>query len=200
MVGSFVIKCLCMENELVLLFYYLQQKAIFSKSWGGPEKDLFFGFFGFLFFWFFSSLLVSRWWWGVSSFFFLLLLFFLLLSLFFLLFSSFFFPLNGRSSSNPAIHRFRQAVTSSSFSSPSASPSASYPSPEYHRVSFPGTHHRYPSLVLPQGVLPTRVPGPAQRAARIVFRTHVPPDTLTAPGGIATFDASDGMVHVIFIT
>ena len=39
-----------MENELVLLFYYLQQKAIFSKSWGGPEKDLFLGFLVFFIF------------------------------------------------------------------------------------------------------------------------------------------------------
>ena len=40
-------------------FIDLQQKAIFSKSWGGPEKDRFFGFFGFfIFFGFFQSLFV----------------------------------------------------------------------------------------------------------------------------------------------
>ena len=39
-------------------FIDLQQKAIFSKNWGGPEKDRFFWFFlVFLFFWvFFQSL------------------------------------------------------------------------------------------------------------------------------------------------
>ena len=57
-VGSFVIKCFCVWNELVLLFYYLQQKAIFSKSWGGPEKDRFFGFF-LVFYFFFGFFLKS---------------------------------------------------------------------------------------------------------------------------------------------
>ena len=41
-------------------FIDLQQKAIFSKNWGGPEKDRFFFIFSvFYFFWIFFSLLGS---------------------------------------------------------------------------------------------------------------------------------------------
>mgnify|MGYP003688009901 CR=1 FL=1 len=56
-------------------FIDLQQKAIFSKNWGGPEKDRFFLVFsGFLFFWIFSkSFLFSR---GLHFCFFLLYSFF----------------------------------------------------------------------------------------------------------------------------
>ena len=63
---------LCIYNVQVLYFINLQQKAIFSKSWGGPEKDRFLGFLGFkkIFFWFFQKSF-----WGssfISSFFSLL--------------------------------------------------------------------------------------------------------------------------------
>ena len=52
----FWIKCLCMEWNWCYYFIDLQQKAIFSKNWGGPEKDRFLGvFFVFLFFLFFSK-------------------------------------------------------------------------------------------------------------------------------------------------
>ena len=45
-----------MEMNWCYYFINLQQKAIFSKNWGGPEKDRFFGVFGFfIFFGFFQS-------------------------------------------------------------------------------------------------------------------------------------------------
>ena len=39
-----------MEMNWCYYFIDLQQKAIFSKNWGGPEKDRFFGFFWFFLF------------------------------------------------------------------------------------------------------------------------------------------------------
>ena len=71
-------------------YYFItcNRKQSFRKSWGGPEKDLFLGFFGFLFFWFFSKVFLFSC--ALSSFF----------SLFFLLFFFSFFAFDGRSSSS----------------------------------------------------------------------------------------------------
>ena len=92
-------------------FINLQQKAIFSKNWGGPEKDRF--FLDFLSFFIFFLVFFQSFGFKVgpllSSFFFLplLFLFFLLFFFFFLLFSSLFLPLDSGSPTNPAMQGLR---------------------------------------------------------------------------------------------
>ena len=110
-------------------FINLQQKAIFSKNWGGPEKDRFFGFFDFFIFLVFFSLFGFKVV-GASSFFFFYLL---LRLLFFLLFPS--------------------SLLSSFFSSSSPSMVVPLPMPQYN-TSGKLSHLLSPLPLLPLLPLP----------------------------------------------
>ena len=115
--------------NLCYYFIDLQQKAIFSKNWGGPEKDRFLGvfwFFIFFFFWFFSK---SFWFQGFSSLFFLLY--------FSLSFSLLFF------------HCSTSSVRSSSTSSSSESSSSSHWSFFFGSLFLVFLGGSTPSLALP---------------------------------------------------
>ena len=196
-------------------FIHLQQKAIFSKNWGGPEKDRFFlGFFLFYFFWFFSK---SFGFMGASSYFCLLFSLLLLFLLFLYSCSS------SSSSSSSSSKGYRSSSSSSSplgcrcFCSIVAIPSCRCHATNLsatstacghggaHSISSTTNHPSTPptidnpALVRSQGVLATWVPVATQGTARIILTAHVPPDTCAAAGCITTLNAAYGMVATFFV-
>ena len=202
-------------------FIDLQQKAIFSKSWGGPEKDRFFGFFGFfIFFLFFSKSFCFH---GLS----LLSSIFSLFSL--LLFSSLFTLYGGSSSSSPSSSS--SASSKNYSSSPSSlvcrhclfsgviipcrrghstdlpppnatcshgSAPSSCTSPAAHESSSPPTINNAP-LVRAERVLPARVPVATQGTARVILAAHVSPDTCAAAGSISTSYTSNSVMALFLV-